>query len=263
FQKALKLDPDSKEALFLLGSAQYKAGFMVEARTNLNAYCKAIPDNSWAWLHLATISQQENKHLQAIEEFKKANACPDADSAAVYYSRAISYLELKMIQEANSDVDSALSFHSTDPTVLLSLGYELNQLERYEEALQVLEQAIALDSTFAYAYNNRGFAKYKLGQYEAAILDFNKSIALKNDYYHWPPYNRANALRALGRDKEAIDDFNLSLSYKADYAVALNDRGETWEKLGNMDKAVSDYQEALKADPDLETAKKNLQRLGK
>ncbi len=262
-KKAHALDPEDLQAHFFYGQAQMDAKEFENGRKTLTSYLKRVPDDWKAWMLLGGSAQEQGKNALAVEEFSKSLQCPNTDSTGLLYSRAICYWELKQTKEANADLDLFMKMKSQSATELLSIGYLLNQMERYPEALEILEQAIAIDSTFAYAYNNRGFAKYKLGHYQAAIEDFNKSIALKNDYFHWPPYNRANALRALGREKEAIDDFNLALSYKGDYFEALNDRGETWEKLGNLEKAVSDYKEALQANPDYEPAKANLQRLGK
>ncbi len=261
FRVCLTIDPKDKLSAFYLAYAQAHAGDNVGARQSYSEYLKKHPTDTGAWNNLAAAEKALGMCETALLHYAKALATSNGDSVTVYHDRASCYLELGDTNAANANLDSSIALHPPTGRLLSGVGYLLNCLNRSEEALLILNRSVTSDSTYAYAYNNRGFAKYKLGQYESAILDFDESIALKNDYFHWPPYNRANCHRALGRYKEAIADFDLALRYVQAYPEAYNDRGETWEKLGEKGKAIADYQLALQYKPDFAQAKQNLERL--
>lgn len=261
FRTALELEPELHQARVWLAQLLCEMKKYEEAKENLLMVLKDDPENIGAWRQLGHVGQFQQDFQAAVDGFTKALELGTTDSAGVLYNRGSAYRELGKLKESEADISKCMAFPIEDAQLLLSVGYELNLAKRYTEALVVLEKSIAIDSTEAYAYNNRGVAKLNLGQYEAAILDFNKSIELKNDWYHWPPCNRADAERALGRYAEALADYNLSLSYKPDYVEALNGRGRTYEMMDDIEKAVADYQKVLEYKPDDATARANLERL--
>jgi tetratricopeptide (TPR) repeat protein len=260
-QRVTRLAPQLDVAIYELALVQMDNKEYQSANKNFIKYAQLQPLDSRPLFDLGYVARIESKWEDALLHFNKALTLHPKDSASIYYHRISCHLELGREDLALLDIDSALSFNSQEEWFLTSMGYEFNNLGRYAEALEILNRLITLNPTIAYAYNNRGFAKYKLGDFEGAIVDFDKSIDLKNDYFYWPPYNRANAKRALGRYKEAIEDFDLSLSYKPNHPEALNDRGETWEKMGERDKAIADYERALFFNADYKPAMDNLARL--
>jgi tetratricopeptide (TPR) repeat protein len=146
-----------------------------------------------------------------------------------------------------------------------------------------------------WAYSNRGIGFYKKGDYPRAISDYTTAIKLgakanRYDnrglaYYHSHDYDRAIAdyTMALKIDPRfAASYHNRGLAYregKGDYNRAISDfskvieleprdvgayvaRGNTWERMGNKQKAVADFRQALVISPAHEGAKNSLQRLG-
>lgn len=62
--------------------------------------------------------------------------------------------------------------------------------------------------------------------------------------------NRAAELLAEGSPSAALEWSTRALEMSPDFASALNTRGVAQRRLGNLDSAESDYQSALKIDPD-------------
>jgi tetratricopeptide (TPR) repeat protein len=263
FKKVQEIDPNHLEAEYMLALLKWDQNQSESATAAFASYLESAPEDSRAWYYYGMLAEGRGDFESAIEHLTMSLATFSIDSGEVYYRRATCYRQLEMLKEANADMDLSLTLPTRYVPNLSGMGYELNVLHRPREAIKLLDSAIAMDSTHAYAFNNRGFAKYQLGQYESAILDFDRSIALKNNYFHLPPYNRANAKRALGRLQEAIADFDIALGYKPEYFEAFNDRGETWEKLNELDKARADYQAALKINPSYLPSRLGLERIGK
>jgi tetratricopeptide (TPR) repeat protein len=84
----------------------------------------------------------------------------------------------------------------------------------------------------------RGLAYAHKGLHDQAIADFSKEIALN------------------------AKDIPLYPAFAPKYASAYGHRGDAYEHKGVTDAAVADYRAALKLDPDMQTAKAALTRLG-
>jgi tetratricopeptide (TPR) repeat protein len=59
-------------------------------------------------------------------------------------------------------------------------------------------------------------------------------------------YNRALAYNRAGQHEQALRDYNESLSIDADLAEAYHNRGLTYYKLGDNSKAIADLDRASK-----------------
>jgi tetratricopeptide (TPR) repeat protein len=61
--------------------------------------------------------------------------------------------------------------------------------------------------------------------------------------------NRATAYRALGDNARALDDYNEALRLDPDHINAYNGRGNVYSDMGNAARAIEDYNRALELDP--------------
>jgi len=66
---------------------------------------------------------------------------------------------------------------------------------------------------------------------------------------HLPYLYRAYRLEDLGRCREAIADFTKVISYKSDYGHAYYRRALCYDKLGEIDKKMSDLNQAIRVEP--------------
>lgn len=150
-------------------------------------------------------------------------------------------------------------------------------------ALGDLNEAIRLNPNLSRLYGDRGLMLHNKGQYEKAVADFTDAIRLSprnGTCYH----NRARSLRELKEYDKALADFDEALrlldpkamvSVMADTDVAGADssqminslslsyfvRGYTWLAKGDFQKALADYDEALRRDPKHETVRVFRRRL--
>src|SRR5262249_13639230 len=65
---------------------------------------------------------------------------------------------------------------------------------------------------------------------------------------------------AMGEYQKAIDDFSRQLEFRTD-AMTYSRRGEAYEALRELQRALSDFQAAEQLDPKLESAREGLARL--
>jgi tetratricopeptide (TPR) repeat protein len=63
--------------------------------------------------------------------------------------------------------------------------------------------------------------------------------------------NRGRAWHDKGEFDKAIRDYDEAIRCVPTFAIANNNRGMAWQKKGELDKAITDYNEALRIDPKL------------
>jgi len=130
----------------------------------------------------------------------------------------------------------------------------------YDQAINDYNQGIQIESDPDYRrYKERGDLYRKIGNYDQAIADYNQAIRSTESYMEnrnkiWYE-GKAAAIRQgkLGQEGWEYDnppDFYTDKSniaeYKRKIAESLSLRGEMYDKKGDKDLAMADYDEAIK-----------------
>ncbi|MDE0399189.1 MAG: tetratricopeptide repeat protein [Candidatus Poribacteria bacterium] len=137
----------------------------------------------------------------------------------------------------------------------------------YHAAIADFTRCIEWEPKFALAYNARGWTKYLLGQivtkpehsgeaewyYQSAVVDSDIAIELAaSDADSSAAYHTRGAARAaLGDYDKAIADFDAAIRLNPETAINYLDRGLAKEVLGEKDTAKADFEEATRINGDL------------
>ena len=173
--------------------------------------------------------------------------------AAGSYSEA----ELKKMFQQSVDTDdlrlraslrSKIAKASPDSACgLVSQAYLLDQAGAItpKQKMDLYTRAIALDHGLAVAYYNRAHIYSQSGQKEKALEGYKQAIAAgfrKPDAY----VGLADAYMHAGNTGLAVENYSKALSMAPGHAFAHNNRGSMYLKLGEYDKAIADFDAALK-----------------
>ena len=140
-------------------------------------------------------------------------------------------------------------------------AYEKQMNGEFEGAITLYTQSIELFPT-AEAYTFRGWTYSFMEKYDDAIAECHKAIAVDPDFGN--PYNDIGAyLIELGKYDEAIPWLEKAITAKRyeSYCFPHLNLGRIWEKKGNYLKAITCYENALKANPDYSLARMSLRKL--
>jgi tetratricopeptide (TPR) repeat protein len=219
----------------------------------------------------------------AVKEFTKALEL-DPKLSQAYNHRGIAFKRLNHFDLAMADFNRALELDPKDADSYANRGLICIAQRRFDLALKDFDLAIRYDPQLAMAYWGRGSALIAKGQRDRAIKDFNKAIELNHNTFEFF-LSRGMAYLTAGKTDLALADFKrgvevnpqrpegqlllgiiyfdrgqyeqsiavltrgINLSPKMDHEKlqALLFRAQAYEKTGEPQKALADYQAVLKA----------------
>jgi protein O-mannosyl-transferase len=146
-------------------------------------------------------------------------------------------------------------------TALLAV-LSAKQLPVWTNSGTLVARALMLDRGSAIANGIVGAVWDKENKPDAAIPFFNKAIARDPTHadYH---YNLANALFRMKEYEKSVDEYQTAIGlFRIPSWRAVNNLGVAYVKLGEREKAIDQFRQVLKIDPQNAEAMKNLRILG-
>ncbi len=96
----------------------------------------------------------------------------------------------------------------------------------------------------------------QVGYWKDDFTLFNHALDVTNNNY-CAYYNRGNAYKIIGNYERAILDYDNAITIYPQYADAYNNRGNAYTKLRNYEQAVNDYNTAIRFAPQYADAYNN------
>jgi tetratricopeptide (TPR) repeat protein len=167
------------------------------------------------------------------------------------------------VEQAIVDINEALRLDATNAaalslrdTIRVIRSSDALLAEAPEEALRLATDAIHIDPSRAKSYSQRASFFCDAKAYDQAIADLAEAIRLdpgNAEYYR----RRGRAWKRKGDSKRAKGDFNhgIRLATEAiqknpDDVPALASRARLFDTTGEYDRAIADYDEVLRVEPD-------------
>jgi tetratricopeptide (TPR) repeat protein/predicted aspartyl protease len=224
------------------------------------------PTDAAGFSRRGAAAASNKRYRDAIADFDKAIAMAPGEGhyryqrasahfALAYDDRGKEPTAAETLAEkaAAADLDRAIELSPTDPDArLLRAGRRL----RDEDRAGALSDVRAVDAAIAPQSDRRlsvGAMMTELGDYDRAIANYDNWFKS-----HPEDSSRANAFnsrcwaRALGNRQlsDAMDDCNKALRLRPRDPSTLDSRALVRLRAGEWTKAIADYDEALKTDPD-------------
>ena len=185
----------------------------------------------------------ENRNFdKAIENFSKAIDLKK-DYVEAYCNRGILYSEKGNINEALLNYNKALEINPNFILALYNRGVAFGRLKKFTEALNdyygVIE--IANDrNLITETYKNIGFIYMTLDEFKKCIITFKKLTELNPDIskYYWL---KAKCHTKTEEYEKAIEDLNTAIELDSDNDTYYADRGYNYFSIKQFEKTISDY----------------------
>ncbi len=209
-RSAIEADPDNVEAIVALGRHAVHSGDLDAAEQAANRAIETAPEDH-----------------------------------AGYTLRGRVRLEQDRVDEGLTDLQQAVSLAGTDMEARLELAYSLWKLGRNNEAAGEYEKVLRYNPDSPAALNNLGAIYGQQGRLLDAIPLFKHLLELSDDAD--AAHNLANCYFFSDRMDEALAAYKRVLEIDPEYTYAPHGLAETYEKLGEKEKAREAFEDAVAA----------------
>lgn len=163
--------------------------------------------------------------------------------ARVEFDKGLALMGPQSYQQAIKAFDRAISIWPDLAEAHLNRGIALARLHQTDAALEEFDKAAAMNPDLTRAYDERGRLLLEKGDTRKAIDEFSKSIAIKptTDGH----YARGLAYESIGEHQKAVDDYDEAITQLVDAPYAYRARAVAKVNLGDMEGAKADRDRAL------------------
>jgi tetratricopeptide (TPR) repeat protein len=229
--EAIRFQPDNAKA-YCRAEVYYRRAVAYE---DLGESQKAIKDYMQVFQICRGVCKEEAKEV--IQDLQVIELDPDL-ALAYYRGVARYYISDDRIEREGYTIEGEVD---------QQLPSEL--IVTMESSLEDLSEAIRLAPNFADAYYYRGHARNG----DEADEDFTQAIRFNPQFAS--AYYYRGCLRTDENKEGAIEDFNQAIQHNQDFALLAHyRRGLLYSELGEEKKAIDDYREYLRLDPEMTAA---------
>jgi Flp pilus assembly protein TadD/2-polyprenyl-3-methyl-5-hydroxy-6-metoxy-1,4-benzoquinol methylase len=226
----------------------HQAGQLQQAAALYRKVLTADPNSADALHLLGMIALQQGQAKTAAELIRKAIALNDRE-AAYHFHLALALQTLNDMQGAEAGYRRALALKPDDPDIYNNMGNALAAQDKPENAVAAFRRALALQPGNAVAHNNLGNVQRSMGLWDEAEASFRKAAALQPGFAG-AFVNLGNLLRDKDDLQAAESCYRRALSLAPRETAAHCGLGVTLWELGRHDEALVSYRSALGVDPD-------------
>ncbi|HEY6456267.1 MAG TPA: tetratricopeptide repeat protein [Steroidobacteraceae bacterium] len=244
FTHAIALDPHDQIA-YSNRAAEYLTSSRFElAVADLTEVIRADPANGMAFYNRATAYERSGERNKALEDYRNAaRLLPSFAAANAALGRL---LKASNPDAALSELSAAIQQDPKSPA-LRSRAILYLSLGRFEQALRDFNQVIASNSSDSIAFLDRGVTNDKIGNMDGAISDYGRSIALVPSVIAY--VDRGGAYSRLQQPERALADFDAALKIDSNNLDALLGRANAHYARKELDASLNDYTRVIGADP--------------
>lgn len=252
FQRALKTEPGSEDALGGLAEAYTKLGNLAGAE---QAYKEAIAlrPNYWALYNwLGAFYFKQNCYADASQAFLRATQL-SPDGYLGYVNLGAAYVSLGRYDEAIQALQHAISLRPS-ADAYNNLGYAYTLMGRYPEAIAALQQGLKVDGSDWMNWGNLGDALYWSSNRRAdSTADYSKAISIATSQLQVNPQDAftlaylANYLAMMGNKEAAYDSLQKALTLAPSDGEVLYRAAVVHNHFKDSDQALSYLEKAAQA----------------
>jgi len=154
------------------------------------------------------------------------------------------YYIKRQFRKSFYELERAMAFDPSDPTILFYHGILCIELNKLETALNDFTQVIQIVPHFFQAYARRAETQNLLGNFHAGLADALKALEINPDSTE-AMYSQGVALASLEDSIAAIEVFTKLIVIEPNIAVYHFNRGVCYSKLGDFKNALDNYNKTI------------------
>ena len=226
----------------------HQTGQLEQASALYRKVLTADPNSADALHLLGMVALQQGQPKTAAELIRKAVAV-NGREAAYHFHLALALQTLNDMESAVAGYRRALALKPDDPDIYNNMGNALAAQDKPEEAVAAFRHALALQPGNAVAHNNLGNVQRSMGLWDDADASFRRAATLHPEYAG--AFVNLGNLHCDRHDLLAAEScYRRALTLAPRETAAHCGLGLTLWQLGRHDEALASYRESLGVDPD-------------
>jgi tetratricopeptide (TPR) repeat protein/2-polyprenyl-3-methyl-5-hydroxy-6-metoxy-1,4-benzoquinol methylase len=226
----------------------HQAGQLEQAAALYRKVLTTDPNSADA-LHLLGMIALQQGHAQTATQLIGKAVDLDGRQAPYHSHLALALQTLGDMESAVAGYRRALALNPDDPDTYNNMGNALAALDRPENAVAAFRRALALQPGNAVTHNNLGHVQRSMGRWDEAEASFRKAVALQPGFA-----GAFANLGNLCRDRDDLHGaescYRRALTLAPRETAAHCGLGLTLWQLGRHDEALASYRSVLAIDPD-------------
>ena len=213
--------------------------------TLLNDKIAADPRNPELLYQRAQVFLQKNNTRQAFDDIRNAVSV-DSSKSEYYLLMADICFKGLLIQKSVDAFAKAIEIDPQNAEAHLKLAELFLYIKAYPKCITQVNEALKIDKNLAKGYFIKGFAYKENGDTSKALSSFQTSVEINADYFD--AYIQLGNIEAARKHPIALQYYNNALRLSPKSTEALYNRGLLYQNMGELDKAIEDYNSILKID---------------
>ncbi|HPH16382.1 MAG TPA: tetratricopeptide repeat protein, partial [Bacteroidales bacterium] len=161
--------------------------------------------------------------------------------AELAYNNGIQYLNTEQYSLAVQQFELAIRHNPQFIKAYINLGAAKTFTNDTEGAISAYNYVLSVDSTLAQVWYSRAMVYFGKNDFMTCLRDITKAILLQ---YETPEayYYQGVCMFFIKDYKGAVTAYTNAIQRNPNYAFAYNDRGSARRMMGDIDRAVGDYE---------------------
>ncbi len=233
---------------------------------------KSNPNLYKAWVNRGDALAKKGNHQGSLDSCKEAIKIKSDDFSALI-CQGLAYQQLGNDNAALTSFNAALKAipkaelddkRKAESIALDNRGKVFLKMGKIDNAIDDFNRAIYVDDSYYFAWNSLGQALHKHKRYPEAIEAFTKAIDKAKEmekFYDTPWVGRGNAYKELGQKTKALADYDQATRINPNSYEAWYSRGLLQQEMGDFPGARYSYKQAIQVKPDYQAAIQAKERL--
>jgi tetratricopeptide (TPR) repeat protein len=243
-QKTMPLTTSSAKArdLYERAMGDYENLYLDRATIGWRAAAKEDPDFAVAWAWVA-FNSRDPQEVAAARDKAKASA-PHASPGERLMVQWIANVEEGNFIVGIAAMNDMLTMFPKDKRLLYLAGNWLMGENNYELAQKYFERALAIDKNYPAGLNDLAYAYARNRRFDKAFAAMDRYVTLLPSEPN-PHDSYAEILRMSGNFEDAISQYQAALKIDPDFISSQLGLGDTYAVSGNEDQARNEYDKAI------------------
>jgi tetratricopeptide (TPR) repeat protein len=240
---------DSARILELEG--YIRDGRFDEVEPLLADYVAQRPASSWGWYALGYSYFAQQKIGDAIKALAKSLEL-DVSNAEAHKILGRTLMIIGRFDAAQMEFELGIRYKPASAEMHYNLAKLFSIQDNWEPARKAFEAAIRLDPDYVEAIDGLGFALEALGDDDGAVARYQEAVALNEERqggFAGGHLNLSALYNRTGDAALALEHARAAIAIDPGSDRAWFQRGRAEERLGNLDNAVTAFNQAIAANP--------------